>query len=66
MANPIVQPRITRGDVNTLLATDARQFDVVTAFDAAYPALTRVNDDQPIAGRTIESLASTAVGSIAA
>lgn len=30
--------------------------DVVTAFDAAYPSLTRVNDDRPIAGRTIESV----------
>jgi endonuclease-8 len=32
--------------------------DVVTAFDSAYPALTRVNDDQPITGRTIESVAA--------
>jgi SAM-dependent methyltransferase len=28
-----VRTRITHGDVNTLLSTDARQFDVVTAFD---------------------------------
>jgi SAM-dependent methyltransferase len=33
LAQPTVRPRITRGDVNTILATDARQFDVVTAFD---------------------------------
>jgi SAM-dependent methyltransferase len=33
MAQPTVRERITCGDVNTLLATEARQFDVVTAFD---------------------------------
>jgi SAM-dependent methyltransferase len=32
-AEPSVRTRITHGDVNTLLSTDARQFDVVTAFD---------------------------------
>jgi SAM-dependent methyltransferase len=33
LAQPSVRGRITCGDVNSLLATDARQFDVVTAFD---------------------------------
>ena len=33
LARAEVQARITCGDVNTLLATDPRQFDVVTAFD---------------------------------
>jgi SAM-dependent methyltransferase len=33
LARPAVRARITCGDVNALLATDARQFDVVTAFD---------------------------------
>lgn len=33
LAQPEVRPRITCGDVNVLLASDARQFDVVTAFD---------------------------------
>ena len=33
LAQPNVQERITCGDVNTMLTTDARQFDVVTAFD---------------------------------
>ena len=33
LAEPSARTRITRGDVNTLLATDARRFDVVTAFD---------------------------------
>jgi SAM-dependent methyltransferase len=33
LAQPSVRARITQGDVNSLLATDARQFDVVTAFD---------------------------------
>ena len=33
LARPEVRARITCGDVNVLLATDARQFDVVTAFD---------------------------------
>jgi len=32
-ANATVKPRIIQGDVNTLLAHDTRQFDVVTAFD---------------------------------
>src|ERR1700719_2500681 len=31
---------------------------IVTRFDAALPALTRVDQDRPIAGRTIESVAS--------
>lgn len=33
MAKPEVRDRITQGDVNTLLARDGRNFDVVTAFD---------------------------------
>ena len=33
LARPEVRARITCGDVNVLLATDPRQFDVVTAFD---------------------------------
>ena len=33
LARPEVQARITCGDVNTLLSTDSRRFDVVTAFD---------------------------------
>lgn len=33
LARERVRSRITCGDVNTLLAADARQFDVVTAFD---------------------------------
>jgi 2-polyprenyl-3-methyl-5-hydroxy-6-metoxy-1,4-benzoquinol methylase len=32
-ADAAVRPRIVQGDVNTLIARDARQFDVVTAFD---------------------------------
>jgi len=32
-ADPVIKPRIVQGDVNTLLAGDTRQFDVVTAFD---------------------------------
>lgn len=32
-ATEAVKPRIVQGDVNTLLARDPRQFDVVTAFD---------------------------------
>ena len=32
-ARPDVQDRITCGDVNSLLATDHRRFDVVTAFE---------------------------------
>jgi SAM-dependent methyltransferase len=32
-AQPTVRERITCGDVNTMLTTDTRQFDVVTAFD---------------------------------
>lgn len=31
---------------------------IVTRFDAAYPALTRVDHDEPIAGRTIASVAA--------
>ena len=33
LAQPSVRERITKGDVNTVLATHSRQFDVVTAFD---------------------------------
>ena len=33
LAQPTVRGRIIRGDVNTVLATDPRRFDVVTAFD---------------------------------
>jgi SAM-dependent methyltransferase len=33
LARPTVRGRITCGDVNVLLASEARQFDVVTAFD---------------------------------
>ena len=33
LARPAVRARITCGDVNVLLASDTRQFDVVTAFD---------------------------------
>lgn len=33
LSQPTVRGRITQGDVNTLLATDPREFDVVTAFD---------------------------------
>jgi len=33
LAEQSVRTRITHGDVNTLLATDPRRFDVVTAFD---------------------------------
>ena len=33
LARPAVRARITCGDVNVLLASEARQFDVVTAFD---------------------------------
>jgi SAM-dependent methyltransferase len=33
LAQPTVRGRIICGDVNTMLATDPRQFDVVTAFD---------------------------------
>ena len=33
LAQPAARERITCGDVNVLLASDARQFDVVTAFD---------------------------------
>jgi SAM-dependent methyltransferase len=33
LAQPEIKARITCGDVNTLLATDARHFSVVTAFD---------------------------------
>jgi 2-polyprenyl-3-methyl-5-hydroxy-6-metoxy-1,4-benzoquinol methylase len=32
-ARPAVQGRITQGDVNTLIAKERRQFDVVSAFD---------------------------------
>jgi 2-polyprenyl-3-methyl-5-hydroxy-6-metoxy-1,4-benzoquinol methylase len=32
-ADPSVRSRIVQGDVNTLIAGDTRQFDVVTAFD---------------------------------
>lgn len=32
--------------------------EIVTTFDAAYPALIRVDHDQPIAGRTITSVAA--------
>ena len=33
LARPEVRARITCGDVNVLVASEARQFDVVTAFD---------------------------------
>jgi endonuclease-8 len=33
--------------------------DVVTRFESVLPALTRVDDDHPLAGRTIESVAAT-------